>query len=653
MLKERAQEPVVNVQVDSARLEEPIKKCQSHLLGIQNPKGYWVGELEADASVTAGYIPAMYFMGVEVDPQRRKKIVNFVLSKQRSDGTWGSYHDGPGNLSVSIQSYFSLKLAGISANEPFMVKARNFILESGGITRANVFTKIWLALFGQYDWRGVPSLPPEIIFLPNWFYFNIYEFASWSRATIMALVIVLTNKPVCQIPESADISELFVEPERQRRYSVGKIDRIFSWKTIFIVLDLLFKLRDNMRFTLSRKRALRKVEKWIVDHQEDDGSWGGIMLPWLYSLFALASMEYKLDHPVIVKGIKGLEDFIVEDESTIRLQPATSPVWDTAWSVLALRESGLEAEHPMLLNAARWLLEQEIRSDGDWTVKNRKTEPGCWAFEFNNRNYPDVDDTAVVARVLRKVNLTESEEKNKALAIDRGSKWVISLQSKDGGWAAFDRDNDKEILSHIPFADFMSPIDITSPDVSVHSLDLLAEIDPDCTAIRRGLAYLKTSQGADGSWNGRWGVNYIYGTGLTLSTLKGVGEDMEQPYIRRAMAFLESCQNQDGGWGETCRSYESTEFKGRGRSTPSQTAWALMGLMADEKIHKDSVQRGVKYLLDRQLKDGSWEEDMYTGTGFPRAFYLRYDLYRIYFPLLALAQYKRLLERGSHGDNNS
>jgi squalene-hopene/tetraprenyl-beta-curcumene cyclase len=633
-------------EVELGTLEQAIKRAQNYLLSLQSEEGYWVGELEADVSVTAGYIPLMYFLTGKIDPQRKRKILNYVKSKQQRDGSWSTYYGGPGDLNVTIQAYFALKLAGVSPAEPFMRRAREFILAHGGITKANTLTKIWLALFGQFNWRGTPAMPVEIMLLPHWFYFNIYEFASWSRATIVALMVILTKRPVCPVPEFASLAELYVEPEGERDYSLGKSERLFSWKSFFLWLDRLFKAWEKLPLKPGRGFALRRAEKWIIEHQEADGSWGGIMLPWVYSLIALRCLGYPLEHPVIAKGLKGLESFVIEDNDTFRLQPATSPVWDTAWAVIALRQSGLSAHHPALVKAARWLLEREIRTGGDWQVKNRGIEPGSWAFEFENKLYPDIDDTAVVCRALLRVELPEEDDLSKAEAIKRGWRWVIGMQSNNGGWAAFDRNNNKKILAHIPFADYMTPLDPTSPDVTAHAIELLGELNKDDSSLRMALSYLKREQEADGAWYGRWGVNYVYGTGLVLVSLFAVGEDRQQDYVRQAVSWLFSHQNQDGGWGETCRAYEDARYRGVGPSTASQTAWALSGLIAAGEHASLAVKRGINYLLYTQEEDGSWREDAYTGTGFPGAFYLRYDLYRIYFPLIALAQYKASLETG-------
>ena len=624
----------------TAQVQDAIEKSRGYLLGRQSPEGYWAGELEADASVTAGYIPLMYFMTGRVDSDRQRKAVRNVKDRQQADGSWSTYYDGPGDLNATIQAYFALKLAGLSSEEPFMQRAREFILAQGGITKANVLTKVWLAIFGQFSWKGTPSMPPEIILFPNWFYFNIYEFASWSRATIVALMVVLTKKPVCNIPESAQVPELYVEPEERRNYSLGKIDKPLSWRGFFLFMDSLFKTREKLPFKPGRGLALRRTEKWIVEHQENDGSWGGIMLPWVYSLIALKCLGYPLDHPVIAKGLKGIEEFIAEDDSTLRLQPATSPVWDTAWGVIALSESGLPSGHPALIKAARWLLKEEVRTGGDWQFKNPRTEPGGWSFEFENDLYPDIDDTAVVPRALLRAQFTGEEEQAKTEAIERGLRWVLSMQSKDGGWAAFDLNNTKKFLAHIPFADFMTPLDPTSPDVTAHALELMGDMKHDSIALRKALAYVKNQQEDDGPWYGRWGVNYIYGTGLVLPGLKLVGEDMGQEYIRKAVLWLNFHQNEDGGWGETCHSYEDPTCRGVGPSTASQTAWAIIGLLAAGESNSPAVKNGINYLLKTQQQDGAWKEDAYTGTGFPKAFYLRYDLYRIYFPLMALARYK-------------
>ncbi len=617
-------------------IRQAIQRTQDFLLARQHPAGYWLGELESDVSVSAGYIPLTRFMGVP-DPRREGKVVQFLRQTQRADGSWSAYPGGEGSLDVSVQAYFALKLAGVPAGEPFMQRAREFILAQGGAAATHTFTQTMLAPFGQFDWGRLPTLPPEIMLLPHTFPLTIYDFASWARATIVALSILMVRQPVHPLSEQEGIGELYegaAPPSPRRAYD------LLSWERFFLGLDRLLKGWERLPWKPGRERALRKAERWVVAHQEADGSWGGIMLPWVYSLFALKSLGYANDHPVIARGLAGLEDFIVEDEETLRLQPAVSPVWDTALTLLALRDSGLAPDHPALRRAGRWLLSKQVLTGGDWQVKNPHLAPGGWAFEFENNFYPDIDDSVVVPMALQAVELPE--EGAKAQAIERAARWVQGMQCRDGGWAAFDVDNDKEILAHIPFADFMTPLDPTSVDVTAHVVELWGRLGRrrDDPTMRRALRYLYGQQEEDGAWFGRWGVNYLYGTAAALTALQQAGEGMDREPVRKAVRWLEKHQNPDGGWGETCRSYEDPGLRGSGPSTASQTAWALLGLLA-AGAQGPAVSRGIEYLLRTQRSDGGWDEEAFTGTGFPRAFYLRYHLYPIYFPLMALGRFER------------
>ncbi len=625
-------------------LSQAIARGQAYLLQQQAAAGYWVAELESDVSVAAGFIPLMRFLGTP-QPEREQKIVALLWSRQLPDGGWSSYAGGPGNLDVSVQAYFALKLAGVQAEDASMLRARAFILSKGGVNKTHTFTKILIAPFGQYGWEGLPSIPPELMLLPDWSPFTIYDFASWARATIVDLMVVLAQKPVCHIPESQSIFELYPEPRDHLGWSVPKPEKRLSWEGAFTLLDRLLKIWDVFPFHPLRGKALRKAIGWIEKHQEADGSWGGIMLPWVYSLMALKSVGRSLDDPVMARAIDGLQRFIVEEESSFRLQPAMSPIWDTALAMIALSDSGVRGDHPSLVRAARWLLDEQVLQEGDWRVKNPHTEPGAWAFEFDNDLYPDVDDTAAVSLALMRVDLPEKETKHAAIA--RGQQWILDMQSKDGGWAAFDRDNNLRILAKIPFADFMTPLDPTSVDVTAHVVELLVGLGDLCSQVscRKALGYLKDRQETDGSWYGRWGVNYVYGTGAVLPALRAAGEEVEADCIQRGVAWLKQVQNQDGGWGETCQSYEDPSLRGQGASTPSQSAWAILGLLACSEGDSDAVRRGIAYLLDTQAADGTWEEQQYTGTGFPKAFYLKYHMYRIYFPLMALARFQRWRER--------
>lgn len=637
---------------DLRYLDRAIESAQDYLLRHQAPEGYWVAELEADASVTAGYIPIMRLFA-SIPEARLRKIADSLLSKQCPDGGWPLYYGGPGDLNVSIQVYFALKLAGLSPQEPCMQRARELILSQGGIARANTFTKVFLAIFGQCDWRYTPSLPPEIMFLPRYVPFNLYDFASWARATIVALMIVLTLKPVYQVPPGAALRELYVAETKARLiHSLPQARKLFSLGRLFLWADRLLKLYEKLPAHPVRVRALKRAEEWMLGHQEADGSWGGIMLPWIYSLVAMKSLGYRDDHPALVRALQGMETFIVEDENTFHLQPAVSVVWDTCLAANALRDSGLPADHPSLTRAARWLLEKQVLAEGDWKVHNPHTEPGGWSFEFHNQYYPDMDDTPVVCRALAQINMPDQADKDQA--ISRGMRWALDMQSKNGGWAAFDRDNDFWLITQIPFAEFMPPLDPTCADVTTHMIEAMGCLgySRDHPSLRRAIAYLKRSQGPDGAWYGRWGVNYIYGTGLALEALRAVGEDMHAPYIQKAARWLEFHQNADGGWGESGFSYDDPATRGLGPSTASQTAWALLGLVAASGAGSPAVQRGVDYLLHTQQPDGTWSEESFTGSGFPRAFYLRYHWYSKYFPLMALGRYRAALNHLQEAEHN-
>lgn len=655
------------------QLDRAIGRTQRWLLERQAEAGHWLGLLEADASVAAGYPVVQKFMGNEVSRERREKIIRYCLARQLPEGGWPAYHGGPADLNVSIQVYFGLKLAGLTGENEAMQRARRVILDLGGIGRSSVFTKIWLALFGQFDWRWTPSVPPEIIFLPKWFNLNIYEFASWSRQTIMALAVVTTLHPVCRLSESEGVGELYAEPPEARRYTLGRITGSFGWRNFFLLTDRLIKLYERSPIRPGRKKALAAVEAWISHRQEADGGWGGIMLPWIYSLFAYKALGHGPDHPGIGRGMEGLETFLFEDEQELLLQPAMSPVWDTAWAAVALEESGLAPDHPALVRAGQWLLSQEVQLEGDWRIKNPTTPPGGWAFEFENDWYPDMDDSAVVPRALLGMRLEPEDERRKLEAIRRSRVWVLAMQSADGGWAAFDRDNTREALAYVPFSEFMSPLDPTCADVTAHVVEFLTDVlsDGDAEAnevsLRKALDYLRRTQEKDGAWYGRWGVNYVYGTALALTALAAAGERGESGTMQAGYRWLIEKQNQDGGWGETCETYSDPSLRGCGISTPSQTAWALIGLSTPAALAQrqsesglmrhggerreldpeaaESIRRGVRYLLENQQEDGSWIEPQFTGGGFPKVFFLKYELYKIYFPLLALARCQAALNR--------
>ncbi|MFO7928617.1 MAG: squalene--hopene cyclase [Candidatus Humimicrobiaceae bacterium] len=632
------------LKIDPKKVDQNIKRSQEYLFSRQHGDGYWAGLLEADVSVVSGFIPLIRFLGIK-NREREKKAVNYLLEKQNQNGSWSLFWKGSGSIDVTIQTYFGLKICGLKEDQECMKKARKFVLDSGGIEAANTYTKIILALFGQYRWDAIPEIPPEIIFLPEWFFINIYDFASWTRSTIMAFSIIISLKPVYKLREDEQVFELYRDMDNFENPKPYKEKNIYSLGNLFLILNRAFKLWDKLprKVKIGRDRAIKKVEKWIVQRQEDDGSWGGIMLPWLFSLIALKCLGYENTHPVMKKGLEGLEDFIAEDSNKIVLQPATSPVWDTAWVAIALRESGIPENEERLVKAANWLLEKQVRTKGDWSIKNPWTDTGCWSFEFENKFYPDIDDTSIVCLALSMIGA--GDEKRKKKAIRKGINWVLDMQNSDGSWAAFDRDNDKKILRHIPFADFITPLDFGSPDITGHVLSVLGKLGyfDNIKAITKALNYLKTSQEKDGSWYGRWGVNYIYGTSKVLQAIEEIGENVDSDLsaeVKKAAAWFKRHQNEDGGWGESCVSYENYRYEHLGESTASQTAWAILALLAAEGI-SSSVARGINYLTGTQKPDGSWDEKYYTGGGFPGAFYLKYELYKDYFPLMALAKFNK------------
>jgi squalene-hopene/tetraprenyl-beta-curcumene cyclase len=543
-------------------------------------------------------------------------------------------------LSNTIEAYFALKLAGRPASHPALTNARRFVLERGGAAKAGVFTRIFLAYFGQFPWDGVPAMPAELILLPSWFPINIYEMSSWARGTVVPLLVLLAKRPSIRIPDDCGIAELYERPPVRADYAFRRSADTFSWHNFFLVVDKTLKLLGRIPVKPLRGRALAAAGEWIVAHQDVNGGWGGIQPAMVNSVMALRALGYSDDHPAVAKGIQAIEDFVIEEGDELFFQPCVSPTWDTALAAKALLDSGTPSDDPALQRAAEWLLENQIFNGGDWQVKNPDLEPGGWAFEFANDWYPDTDDTAVILMVLRRIAL--ADERRQANAIQRGMNWTLGMQSRNGGWGAFDTDNLRELFNKIPFADMEAMLDQPTADLTGRHLELMGDYgyDLDMRRAKRALAFVRRTQEPDGSWWGRWGVNYIYGTWSVLSGLRAIGEDLLQPYVRRAVAWLKSRQNDDGGWGETCDSYFDPSLSGRGPSTPSQTAWALLGLLAGEDELSPELVRGIDYLTRGQQTDGTWDELHFTGTGFPRHFYLRYYMYRNYFPLMALGLFR-------------
>ncbi|MGQ0810118.1 MAG: squalene--hopene cyclase [Nitrospiraceae bacterium] len=638
-------------------LDEAMRRSQAWFLARQDAEGFWVAELEADTTLTSEYLMLRRFLD-RVDSQRERKAVRYLKTMQLADGGWPIYYGGPSEISASVKAYFALKLSGVQAAEPFMVKAKECILAKGGVVSANVFTKIALALFDQYDWPGIPSMPPEIMFLPKRFYFSVYAMSYWSRTVLIPLLIVFAHRPVCRVPDAQGIAELYAEPRLQIRYrKVPPFKKDRRWLTarnVFISLDRMLKLYDRAPLGWLREKALDRAAHWMLEHLKGNGGLGAIYPAMANSVVALRCLGYHLDDPVLAKALCEIEDLevydmVIEDEEraeTLHLQPCFSPVWDTTLLMNALIEAGMPQDHPALVKAGNWVISKQCKALGDWKLSAPHAEPGGWYFQFENELYPDVDDTAVVIMALCKLRM--AEETRLRDSILRGCRWVTAMQGSDGGWGAYDKDNNHIVFNYIPFADHRALLDPSTADLTGRCLEMFAALGYDKAhpAVTPALNFLKREQEADGSWYGRWGVNYIYGTWSVLAGLRAIGEDLAAPYVRRAVTWVESKQNPDGGWGESCLSYADSAGSGKGESTPSQTAWALMALMSAGRSDSLSVARGINYLLRHQLKDGSWEEVRHTGTGFPRVFYLRYHWYCQYFPLWALAMYRNLRTHG-------
>ncbi|MDR4505605.1 MAG: squalene--hopene cyclase [Candidatus Scalindua sp.] len=637
------QKTAVQISSDS-KLHTAIKKAQDHLLKKQDKKeGFWVGELEGDAALTAEYIMLMHFIQ-RVDKKKQEKAARFLLRTQQEDGGWNIYYKGPCEISVTVKCYFALKLAGYSQEDLFMKKARKCILEMGGITKSNTFTKIYLAIFGQYDWQGIPALPIEIILLPNSFYFNIYEMSYWSRCIVVPLGIVMAMKPRHNIGGEAALDELYVLQKNKVSYRLERDKGTLSLKNIFITLDSILRRYEKSPFVLLRKLAIEKAEKWLLQHFEKSGGLGAIWPAMVNSVMAMKCLGYKDEHPAVKKALLEIEKLEVHDDDSLHMQPCVSPVWDTPWSILALSESGLPHDHPALIRAGDWLLGKEVRSFGDWSLKNPVKEPSGWYFQHANEFYPDNDDTTIVLMALQRIDFSDTVKKRDAIL--RGFKWFLGMQCNDGGWGSFDQNNNKAILNHIPFADWNALLDPSTSDITARALDVMGRLGYDVSfpPAKKAIDFLKNEQEEDGSWFGRWGVNYIYGTWSVLSGLYSIREDMTKDFVKKAALWLKNVQNGDGGWGETCKSYGNTSLKAIGQSTVSQTSWAILGLLCTEERNSESVEKGIQYLLDNQKEDGTWDEEEFTGTGFPKVFYLRYHMYRCYFPLLALGKYRNMVK---------
>ena len=632
---------------DRDPLAHAISRAQENLLRLQHGDGYWVGELFVDSTLCSDYVLFMHWAD-EVDAVLQEKCVAHIRRRQLPDGGWNIYEGGPSEVNATVKAYFALKLAGHAPTQPWMQEARACVLRLGGIPQMNTYSKLYLALLGQFPWKYLPTVPVEMIFMPEWFFFSIYKMSSWSRAMLIPLALLNHHKPTRALPADKQLHELYPVGSEQDFLGMSRTGRRLSWPNFFLVCDAVLKLLHKLPWKPGRQTALAAAEEWMTERMgEGSDGLGAIFPAMLNSLIAMKTLGYRNDYPLYAKAKRDFEGLFVDDPRDFRIQPCLSPVWDTAINLIALRESGVPTEAEPIQSAARWLAAKEVRICGDWFAMNRHREPSGWAFEFNNVYYPDTDDTMMVLMALRLTALPADTEARPRF--ERALRWLLSFQCRDGGWAAFDKDVTQRWLEDVPFADHNAILDPTCSDLTGRVLELLGYIgyDSESAIVYRAVRFIRETQEDDGSWYGRWGVNYIYGTWQVLRGLRAIGEDMRQPWIIRARDWLESCQNEDGGWGETCASYDNPNLKGKGASTPSQTAWALMGLIAatDPAQHAAldtrAIRRGIEFLVARQSADGSWPEPEVTGTGFPRVFYLRYDMYRNNWPLLALATYRQ------------
>lgn len=633
-------------------LKETMERAQRWLFQKQNNKdGHWLADLRADTTLESDMIMLYVFLGWQDRPGIREKVKGLaahILNGQEKDGGWPIYRHGPSEISATFKAYWSLKLAGYAADDPRLLRAHECLERLGGIHKINSYCKFYLALFGLYNWAGVPAIPPELMFFPKWFYFNIYEMSSWTRGIVIPLSIVWAKRPKMQLPANGRIDELLKGKSAWVPVggeSMNPPEGFFSWRKFFLELDAFLKDMEGSGPYFLRGWSLRRAEQWMLEHNERSEGLAAIFPAMLNTILAMKALGHPDSHPVLQHNLRELEKFFIDrGEQGIEVQPCVSPVWDTAISMLALVESGVRPDHPGLVKATRWLLDREIKTPGDWRVKNTTGPVGGWAFEYENAWYPDIDDTAMVLLALRRVKLEGPLSQAREKAFLRGLNWVLSMQSSNGGWAAFDVDNTKWIFTQIPFADHNAMIDPPTVDVTARVLEVLGLVGYDKTydCIHQAVHFIKREQEADGSWYGRWGVNYIYGTWQAVRGLTCVGENPSEAYIQNALAWLRSVQQPDGGWGERCDSYDHPARKGKGPSTPSQTAWAIMAFLSCGFLDDPAMERGIRYLLSSQRPDGTWNEDEFTGTGFPKVFYLEYTYYRHYFPLLALGMYQRL-----------
>ncbi|WOO39981.1 squalene--hopene cyclase [Rubellicoccus peritrichatus] len=651
---------------NSSAVDDSIRKAQDFLFSIQHEDGYWNCELPIDSTVACDYLLYFFWTG-EADAIPVDRIADFVRGRQLEDGGWPQFPGGPSELNATVKGYHALKMAGDSPNAEHMQRARTKALELGGIPAMHTWGKLYLAMVGCFPWKFCPLIPVELLMLPKWFPVHIYRMSSWTRNMLVPLSVINHFKPVREIPSCPDLNELYPEGTMEGNWSLKWSEKTFSAKNVFLVLDKLGRFVNHIPEGITRKRGLKIAEQWICDRvgQGSDGM-GAIFPAIMNVLIAFELLGYKKDHWLFKKNRRHFEEltmfdrvqpvFLSNDQTDYyekgektepgwRVGPCFSPVWDTALITMALGESGIGKDDARMTRAGDWLLDREIGLRGDWKENCDFPEATGWAFEFNNDWYPDVDDTFQVLLGLNETGA--SDEDRHSACLDRGMRWCRAMQCKEGGFAAFDKDVTDWWLEAVPFADHNAILDPPCSDITGRALETLAMAgyDTEDDVVRRARQFLVDTQEQDGSWFGRWGVNYIYGTSHAIRGLKAIGEDMTQVWLQKSRNFLENNQNADGGWGESCWSYHDDSTRAQGESTASQTAWALLGLLCYGDPERASIRRAVNYLLEKQLEDGSWRYDEFTGTGFPRIFYLKYTSYQWYLPLYALAKYRKLCDK--------
>ncbi len=672
-------------------LSSAIDASRNCLTRQQHADGHWVAELQGDTILESEYILMMTFLGREKS-EKCVKAANYLLEQQTPEGGWNNYPGGPPDLSTTVKGYFALKLTGHDTSAPYMQKARKIILSLGGAVKCNSFTRFYLALLGQLPYDNCPAVPPEMMFMPRWFYFNIYAMSSWTRTIVIPLSIFYAYKPVRRLVPEQGIPELFVEAPEKCGVPQRPTQRWLTWNNFFLWVNQILKWFDakptdfhnrktngwrqffqsflQKPLTTIRAHAVLRAAKWMLEHFEESDGVGAIFPPMIYTVIALRCMGYPDHSSEMIWAQKQLDDLMIEEGDTIRLQPCFSPVWDTAISLNALAFAGSKQHTETIARAVHWLLAKEVRRAGDWSLLTPELQPGGWFFEYHNGFYPDTDDTAMVLMALARTGYSVpggpsqngngkvnyyyernghskplkhlDESARYILPVRRGLNWLLGMQNGDGGWAAFDRDINHEVLTQIPFADHNAMLDPSCPDITARVLEALGcfHFSIGHPQVKRAIHFIQQSQDPRGCWIGRWGVNYIYGTWQVLQGLESIGFDRNHKMVRRAVEWLKKVQQPNGGWGETCRSYDDPALAGQGETTASQTAWALLGLIAAGEAKCSEVKAGIDYLIATQGPDGNWQEEPFTGTGFPKVFYLKYHYYRLYFPLMALGRYQ-------------